>query len=100
MENQSETCGTPAATQRCGEPQGPPSSHPLFNELATTDPRSMVSGAPHGRGVMDITQCSLTELVDDPLIGLVMKSDGVDRRTIELLFARIARERSAAAEAR
>ena len=46
---------------------------------------------------MDIQQCSLTELVDDPLIGLVMKSDGVDRRTIELLFARIARERTAAA---
>jgi len=46
---------------------------------------------------MDILQCSLTELVDDPLIGLVMKSDGVDRRTIELLFARIARERTAVA---
>ena len=33
---------------------------------------------------------SLAELVDDPLVGLLMKSDGVDRRSIELLFDRIA----------
>ena len=33
---------------------------------------------------------SLAELVDDPLVGLVMKSDGVDRRNIELLFERVA----------
>lgn len=33
---------------------------------------------------------SLAELVEDPLIGLVMKSDGVDRRNIELLFERVA----------
>ena len=38
---------------------------------------------------MDITGCSLAELVDDPLIGLVMKSDGVDRRELE----RVAGER-------
>jgi hypothetical protein len=36
---------------------------------------------------------NLAELVHDPLIGLVMKSDGVDRRSIELLFERIARDR-------
>lgn len=36
---------------------------------------------------------TLAELVQDPLIGLVMKSDGVDRRSIELLFERIGRER-------
>jgi hypothetical protein len=42
---------------------------------------------------MDIAGCSLVELVDDPLIGLVMKSDGVDRRELELLLERVARER-------
>ena len=36
------------------------------------------------------TEYSLDELVEDPLIGLLMKSDGVDRRNIELLFERIA----------
>jgi len=40
---------------------------------------------------MDIAECSLAELVDDPLIGLVMKSDGVDRRELELLLERAAR---------
>ena len=42
---------------------------------------------------MDITGCSLTELVDDPLIGLVMKSDGVERCELELLLERIACQR-------
>ena len=42
---------------------------------------------------MDITGCSLAELVDDPLIGLVMKSDGVDRCELNLLFERVASER-------
>jgi hypothetical protein len=42
---------------------------------------------------MDITGCSLTELVDDPLIDLVMKSDRVDRNELELLLQRVARER-------
>jgi hypothetical protein len=37
------------------------------------------------------TEWTLVELVDDPLVGLVMKSDGVDRRSIELLFERVAR---------
>ena len=37
------------------------------------------------------TEYSLAELVEDPLVGLLMKSDGVDRRSIELLFERIAR---------
>jgi hypothetical protein len=40
-----------------------------------------------------IAECSLAELVADPLIGLMMKSDGVDRRSVELLFERLARER-------
>jgi hypothetical protein len=46
-----------------------------------------------GRSVMDqkTTEYSLAELVEDPLVGLLMKSDGVDRRSIELLFERIAR---------
>ena len=41
---------------------------------------------------MDITGCSLAELVDDPLIDLVMKSDGVDRCDLELLLERVASE--------
>ncbi len=41
-----------------------------------------------------IAEYSLAELVEDPLVGLVMKSDGVDRRSIELLFERVARERT------
>ena len=45
---------------------------------------------------MDIAGCSLAELVDDPLIGLVMKRDGVERRKLELLLERIAGERSQA----
>jgi hypothetical protein len=42
---------------------------------------------------MDITGCSLAELVGDPLIGLVMKSDGVERRELERLLQRVARKR-------
>jgi len=42
---------------------------------------------------MDITGCSLAELVKDPLIGLVMKSDGVDRRELDRLLQPVARER-------
>jgi hypothetical protein len=34
---------------------------------------------------------SLAELVDDPLVGLLMKSDSVDHRSIELLLERVAR---------
>jgi hypothetical protein len=41
-----------------------------------------------------IEECSLTELVEDPLVGLVMKSDGVDRHSVEALFERVARERA------
>jgi hypothetical protein len=40
---------------------------------------------------MDVAGCSLAELIDDPLIGLIMKSDGVDRRELELLLERAAR---------
>lgn len=43
------------------------------------------------------TAWTLAELVRDPLIGLVMKSDGVDRRSIEDLFERVARGRPLAA---
>ena len=43
-------------------------------------------------------ESSLAELIQDPLVGLVMKSDGVDRRSIELLFERIAARRSGAGE--
>jgi hypothetical protein len=42
---------------------------------------------------MDIAGCSLAELVNDPLICVVMKSDGVDRRQLEHLLERITRER-------
>ena len=42
---------------------------------------------------MNIAGCSLAELMEDPLIGLVMKSDGVDRCELELLLERVARER-------
>jgi hypothetical protein len=44
-----------------------------------------------------ITQCSLAELMADPLIGLVMKSDGVDRRDLQLLLERVARQLGAIA---
>jgi hypothetical protein len=40
---------------------------------------------------MDFAGCSLAELIDDPLISLLMKSDGVDRRELELLLKRAAR---------
>ena len=42
---------------------------------------------------MDNAECSLADLIDDPLIGLVMKSDGVDRRELELLLQRVTRGR-------
>ena len=41
-----------------------------------------------------IAECSLADLVADPLVGLVMRSDGVDRRTVERLFERVARVRA------
>jgi hypothetical protein len=40
---------------------------------------------------MDIAEYSLAELVDDPLVGLVMKSDGVNRAELTLLLERVAR---------
>ena len=43
---------------------------------------------------MDHAGFTLAELIDDPLIGLVMSSDGVDRRELELLLERVARERA------
>jgi hypothetical protein len=42
---------------------------------------------------MDIAGCSLAELINDPLTGLVMKSDGVDRRELQALLERVARKR-------
>ena len=45
---------------------------------------------------MDIAECSLAELMQDPLVGLVMKSDGVDRCELEVLFERVVRERRGA----
>jgi hypothetical protein len=45
---------------------------------------------------MDITGCSLAELVKDPLIDLVMKSDGAERSELERLLQPVARERSRA----
>ena len=40
---------------------------------------------------MDIAGFSLAELIDDPLIGLIMKSDGVDRHELKLLLERATR---------
>ncbi len=40
---------------------------------------------------MAIVECSLAELMEDPLVGLVMQSDGVDRCELELLFERVGR---------
>jgi hypothetical protein len=36
-----------------------------------------------------ITEYSLAELLDDPLVGVLMRSDGVDRRTLERLLDEI-----------
>jgi hypothetical protein len=56
----------------------------------------MISGADQaGRDVMDIAECSLAELMEDPLIGLVMKSDGVERCELELLLERVVHDRHA-----
>lgn len=44
---------------------------------------------------MDIAEFSLAELVDDPLVGLVMKSDGVNHAELTLLLERVARARGA-----
>ena len=47
---------------------------------------------------MDIetAEWSLAELPEDPLIGLVLKSDGVDRYELALMLERVARERARA----
>ena len=39
---------------------------------------------------MEIAGCSLAELIDDPLTGLIMKSDGVDRHELKLLLEQVA----------
>ena len=51
-----------------------------------------------GRDVMDITGCSLAELVNDPLIDLVVRRDRVDRSKLKLLLQRVACERLRAKE--
>ena len=45
---------------------------------------------------MDIVtaECLLAELVHDPLIGVVMKSDGTDLRELELLLEWVAHDRA------
>jgi hypothetical protein len=40
---------------------------------------------------MDCAEYSLAELIDDPLVGLVMKSDGVNRAELKRLLERVAR---------
>lgn len=54
------------------------------------------------RSTMDCKgrEYSLAELVADPLIGLLMKSDGVDRRCGELLFDQVGRARDPQAPSR
>jgi len=47
---------------------------------------------------MDIAGCALAELVNDPPIGFVVKSNGIDRCELELLLERVARERLRAIE--
>lgn len=37
---------------------------------------------------------SLADLIEDPLVGLVMRSDGVDRLTVELLFEHVSMVRA------
>ena len=39
-------------------------------------------------------RATLAELVEDPLVRLMMTSDGVDRDSIETLFKRLARQRA------
>jgi hypothetical protein len=39
-------------------------------------------------------EASLAELFDDPLVELVMKSDGVDRGCVERLLATVGHERA------
>jgi hypothetical protein len=41
----------------------------------------------------------LAELLDDPVVDLVMRSDGVDRRAVELLFERVGHSRREPARA-
>jgi len=53
----------------------------------------MEFGARMGVTHETVAEYSLIDLIQDPLIGLVMKGDGVDRHSIERLFARVARKR-------
>jgi len=40
-----------------------------------------------------MTEHRLSELLDDPLVGLLMKSDGVDRHHLELLLEELSQGR-------
>ena len=42
----------------------------------------------------EIAELSLAELVSDPLVGLLMKSDGVEHRSVAVLFERLVKQRS------
>jgi hypothetical protein len=39
-------------------------------------------------------ETSLIELLDDPMVGLLMQSDGVDRQSLERLLEAVERDRS------
>lgn len=45
----------------------------------------------NGRG--GVSETTLAELMQDPLIGLLMRSDGVDRNCIETMFEQLACKR-------
>jgi hypothetical protein len=52
-----------------------------------------VAGARSGYALkrIAIKERSPAELLDDPVVGLVMMSDGVDRQTLELLLETVGR---------
>jgi hypothetical protein len=67
----------------------PPDNYP--NEVGVRLGTTQMNCNTGGR--IDNWDSTLAELVRDPLIGLVMKSDGVERSCIEALFERLAQER-------
>ena len=69
---------------------------PRFLPLGTNHPNNRTTlGTTKMCGDIDIGfgagNLTLAELVEDPLVGLMMKSDGVDRGSIVALFERITR---------
>jgi hypothetical protein len=76
----------PSQAPRLRAPRSPPSYHSSeVNRDKGVDREINEDGGK--------THWTLAKLIRDPLIGLLMRSDGVDRHSIELLFERIARER-------